>query len=128
MEAIPVAQPIASARTTAPGSGPSAATTPASDGPWTYSVIRYGWPASTPASRMRATPNGGMLRATRASATNRSLAAASPARAQERGHHGRAVHPLGQEDVPPRRVRPGEVIHPAGEPVAADATGVAGPQ
>ena len=44
------------------------------------------------------------------------------------GDPRRAVHPLGQEDVLLRRVLPGEVIHPAGEPVAADATGIAGPQ
>ena len=53
---------------------------------------------------------------------------AGPGRAQERGHHRHAIHPLGQEDIPLRHVPPGEVIHPAGKPVAADAPGIAGPQ
>ena len=71
-----------------------------------------------------------MLRATLASATNRSLAAASsrPPRPREGGHHRPAVHPLAEEDVLPRRVLPGKVVYAAGEPVAADAAGIAGPQ
>ena len=51
-----------------------------------------------------------------------------PARPGEGGHHRPAVHPLGEEDILPRRVLPGKVVYAAGEPVAADATGIAGPQ
>jgi hypothetical protein len=80
MAAIPVAQPIASARSVSGGSGPSSATICASVAPGTDSVIRYGRPPSKPASRILATQKGGTRRATRASAVNRSLVAASAAR------------------------------------------------
>ena len=74
-----MAVPMASAASTGPSSGPSAATVSARDGPSMNSLTRKGWPPSNPASRIRAAQKGATRRAAVASAVKRSRDAGSGA-------------------------------------------------
>ncbi len=130
IEAIPVAQPIASARTSGPASGPSGLDHLGQRRPGDELGDQVGLAAldtgvedaghterrnvaGDPGLRDEPVPGGRVVR---------------PAGTRKGRQHRLAVHALGQEDVLPRHVRPGEVVHPAREPVAADATGIAWPQ
>lgn len=78
MAASAVIVPIASRSSSAPRSGPPAASTSDSDGPSMYSLTMYGRSPSTSESRTRAVQNADTRLAVATSAANRARALGSP--------------------------------------------------